>query len=214
MNICKTCNCALTNNNIDSKDSRFCTTCANKKRNNLRNRRILLQSLYALPLDVKIEKSKRIIKEAVLEFGLDHVYISYSGVKDSTVLSHIAKQLYPDILHIFSNTTCEYPETLKHIHWEITENKTNIITVFPRNKNGEIWTFKKVVDYYGYPVFSKRISNAIRTYQHALTPETKQHSIDYINRNFKKYDKYKELNISDKCCEILKKILYARRLKI
>ena len=71
------------------------------------------------------------------------MYISYSGRKDSTVLSHIAKTMYPDILYIFANTTNEYPETLQHIKWEKEENKANIITVVFKDSNGEIWTFKK-----------------------------------------------------------------------
>lgn len=121
--------------------------------------------------------------------------------------------MYPNILHLFANTTNEYPETLQHIKWEKEINHTNIITVLPKDVNGEMWTFKKVVDYYGYPMYSKRISNAIRTYQHALTPTTKQHSIDYINRNFKKYSKYKDLPISDKCCERLKKEPLRRKAK-
>ena len=62
-------------------------------------------------------------------------------------------------------------------------------------------------------MFSKRISNAIRTYQHALSEQTRQNSLDYINRNFKKYDKYKELPISDKCCEKLKKEHLRRKAK-
>ena len=164
-------------------------------------------------LESKIIQSKYLIKQAVSEFGLDKVYISYSGGKDSTVLSHIAKSMYPDILHIFANTTNEYPETIQHIRWEKEENKTNIITVIPKDSHGEVWTFKKVVEYYGYPMYSKRISNAIRTYRHALSVRTKQNSLDYINRNFKKYSKYKELPISDKCCDKLKKEPLRRKAK-
>ena len=62
-------------------------------------------------------------------------------------------------------------------------------------------------------MFSKRVSNAIRTYQHAKTPRTKQNSIDYIERNFKKYQKYMELPISDKCCDKLKKEPLRRKAK-
>lgn len=76
-----------------------------------------------------------------------------------------------------------------------------------------MWNFKKVVEHYGYPMFSKRVSNAIRTYQHAKTPRTKQNSIDYIERNFKKYQKYMELPISDKCCDKLKKEPLRRKAK-
>ena len=50
-------------------------SCAQKRRDFLRSRRNLLNTLYALPLELKIEKSKRIIKEAVSEFGIKHVYI-------------------------------------------------------------------------------------------------------------------------------------------
>ena len=145
--------------------------------------------------------------------GLEHVYISYSGGKDSTVLSHIAKQLYPNILHIFANTTNEYPETLQHIRWEKEKNETNLITVIPKDAHGKVWTFKRVVETYGYPMFSKNVANAIRTYQHAASETTKQHSIDYINRNFRKYEKYKELPISDKCCDKLKKEPLRRKAK-
>ena len=77
--------------------------------------------------------------------------------------------------------------------------------VLTTDVHGETWTFKKVVEKCGYPVFSKRVSNAIRTYQHALSEETRQHSIYYITRNFRKYDKRKDLLISDKCCDRLKK---------
>ena len=205
MNYCKKCLCALNEDIIYQNDKRFCINCAQKNKDFIKGRRLTLCSLQAMPLTAKIEKSKQMIQEAVEEFGLDKIYISYSGGKDSTVVSHLVKQMYPNILHIFANTTCEYPETIKHIQWEKESNNTNIITVIPKDKNGKVWDFKKVVDYYGYPLFSKRIANAIRTYRHALTPQTKQNSIDYIQRNFKKYDKYKEKNISDKCCQVLKK---------
>lgn len=213
MFLCKNCSCILTECTTDKYDRRYCTSCANQNRAFMKERRLILYSLQLLPLENKIQKSKKLIQEAISEFGEEHVYISYSGGKDSTVLSHIAKELYPNILHIFANTTCEFPETLEHIKWEKKQNGTNIITVIPKDSKGNTWTFKKVVDYYGYPLFSKRIANAIRTYRHARTDETKQHSIDYIQRNFKKYDHYKELNISDKCCEVLKKNPIKRKAK-
>ena len=210
---CKICNEEIHNNNSYPSDHRYCLKCGTAHASYLAERRQTLDSLRGMNLDSKIIQTKFLIREAVNEFGLQKVYISYSGGKDSTVLSHIAKTMYPDILHIFANTTNEYPETLQHIKWEKEENKTNIITVVPRDRNGEIWTFKKVVDRYGYPMFSKRIANAIRTYQHALTAKTKQHSLDYMNRNFYKYEKYKELHISDKCCDKLKKEPLRRKAK-
>lgn len=213
MNYCKNCYCELSQNNIFLSDSRYCNECGTKKREFINGRKFVLYSLRLMPLDCKITKTKHMIQEAFNEFGEDKVYVSYSGGKDSTVLSHISKQLCPDILHLFANTTNEYPETIQHVNWEKEYNHTNIITVIPKDSKGKIWTFKYVVEYYGYPMFSKRIANAIRTYRNAKTQKTKQHSIDYINRNFKKYDKYKELNISDKCCDKLKKEPLKRKAK-
>lgn len=196
-----------------SRDSRYCKKCGEKHAEFLSYRRNTLASLRAMPLEAKIIQTKHLIREAITTFGEDHCYVSYSGGKDSTVLSHITKQMYPNILHLFANTTNEYPETLKHIQWEINENHTNIITVYPIDSKGEMWNFKKVVERYGYPMFSKRVSNAIRTYQHAKTNRTKQNSIDYIKRNFTKYKDYIELPISDKCCDKLKKEPLRRKAK-
>ncbi len=211
--ICKKCSIELTSENTYQSDKRYCQKCGDEHSKYLEERRNTLASLREMNLESKIIQTKFLIREAVNEFGLDKVYISYSGGKDSTVLSHIAKSMYPDILHIFANTTTEYPETIKHIKWEKEKNKTNIITVLPVDAKGETWTFKKVVEIYGYPVYSKRVSNAIRTYQHALSEKTKNNSREYIYRNFKKYDKYKELPISDKCCDKLKKEPLKRKAK-
>ena len=213
MRVCKTCGIELTPENIYHSDRRYCVNCGTNHADYLRDRHSTLQSLREMNLESKIIQSKYLIRQAVTEFGLDKVYISYSGGKDSTVLSHLAKSMYPDILHIFANTTNEYPETLEHINWEKLHNRTNIISVIPKDSKGKYWSFKRVVDYYGYPIFSKRVSNAIRTYQHALSEKTKQHSLDYINRNFKKYYKYKDLPISDKCCDKLKKEPLRRKAK-
>lgn len=211
--LCKKCMEELTSTNIYPSDHRYCIICGTEHSAYLSERRQTLTSLREMNLESKIIQTKYLIRRAVMEFGLDKVYISYSGGKDSTVLSHIAKTMYPDILHLFANTTNEYPETIQHINWEKEENGTNIITVLPKDAKGNTWTFKKVVDTYGYPMFSKRVSNAIRTYQHALSERTKQNSQDYLDRNFKKYEKYKDLPISDKCCDKLKKEPLRRKAK-
>lgn len=211
--LCKNCQEELTANNVYQSDRRYCMTCGMDHAKYLSERRQTLTSLREMNLDSKIIQTKYLIRETVMEFGLDKVYISYSGGKDSTVLSHIAKTMFPHILHLFANTTNEYPETIQHIKWEKEKNGTNLITVLPIDAKGNLWTFKKVVDTYGYPMFSKRVSNAIRTYQHALSERTKQNSQDYIDRNFKKYEKYKELPISDKCCDKLKKEPLRRKAK-
>lgn len=191
--------------NMKGKGKRYCSECFIKRSEFMKGRKIALASFKSLPLELKIIKSQSVIQEAISEFGVEKIYISYSGGKDSTVLSHLVRQMYPNILHIFSNTTNEYPETLQHIKWEVEENGMNLISTRPVDKYGKSWNFKRVVKEYGYPMFTKRIANAIRTYRRAKSDKTRQHSLEYIERQFKKYAQYKDYNISDKCCDKLKK---------
>lgn len=69
-----------------------------------------LEYYQKLPLEEKITLSKNLIVSCMETFG-EQVYISFSGGKDSTVLSSLVCSLKPDILHLFSDTGCEYPKT-------------------------------------------------------------------------------------------------------
>lgn len=60
----------------------------------------------ALPLDVKIKMTETRIKDWVDVYGLDGVYISFSGGKDSTVLLTIARNLFPNIKAVFCGFGC------------------------------------------------------------------------------------------------------------
>ncbi len=201
---CKDCKKEFPESEMRGKGKLYCLSCFEKRREFIRGRKYKLELLKSMPLELKIKKSEMLLQEAFSRYGAG-VYVSYSGGKDSTVLSHLARSLKPDILHIFSNTTCEYPETLQHIQWEQKENDMNILIVRPFDKYGRSWNFKRVVEDEGFPMFSKVASNAIRTYRRAKTERTRQNSIDYITRRFKRFLDYKDLNISDKCCEKLKK---------
>jgi len=109
-----------------------------------------LKMRQALPLDAKILMTKQRIREWVSYWGLDGVYISFSGGKDSTVLLHIARSIYPDIKAMFVDTGLEYPEIRDFVK---TFNNVDII----RPK----MNFKKVVDTYGYPIISKEVSECV-----------------------------------------------------
>ena len=68
-----------------------------------------LYRLQALPLDEKIAIAQKAIREFVEHFGVDGIYISFSGGKDSTVLIHLCRQLYPDLVGLYSDTGLEFP---------------------------------------------------------------------------------------------------------
>ena len=139
--ICKICNREFEQEQMYGIGKLYCEKCYEHKRDFINSRKYKLGLLKALPLDLKIIKSKMLVQETLDKYGPD-VYVSYSGGKDSTVLSHLVRQLRPDILHIFSNTTCEYPETLQHIKWEKDCNGMNIIMVKPYDKYKKAFNFK------------------------------------------------------------------------
>ena len=80
-----------------------------------------LTMLQALPLELKIAKSKLRIEEFIRYMGKENVYISFSGGKDSTVLLHLVRSLFPDIPAVFSNTGLEFPEVVEFAQRESIE---------------------------------------------------------------------------------------------
>ena len=71
--------------------------------------KILLRQLQSLPLQAKITMAEQRIREWYEHFD-GNVCVSFSGGKDSTVLAHLVRDVYPDVPLVFSNTGLEYPE--------------------------------------------------------------------------------------------------------
>lgn len=120
-----------------------------------------LRELQSLPLKYKLMITEERIKEWIEEFGEDGVYISFSGGKDSTVLLHIVRRLYPDIPAVFIDTGLEYPEIREFV-------KTFDNVVWLKSKKN----FKQVITDYGYPFISKDVANKVygaRRYVKGLT---------------------------------------------
>lgn len=158
-----------------------------------------LQWAQSLPLERKIAMTEWRISEAVDRFGLKNVAVSYSMGKDSGVLSHIARQLYPDILHVFANTQVEYPESMRLFRKQ--RNEFSLIMSLP--KPG--WSFKRVVEEYGYPMFSKDIARMNREYRNAKSDDVCERILQHMENHKEKYIKFLDwVRLSDKCCEVLK----------
>lgn len=110
-----------------------------------------LYQWQALPLSVKISMTKQRIRDWVNEFGLDGVYVSFSGGKDSSVLLHIAREMYGNsIKAVFIDTGLEYPEIR-----ELVKTYENVDWVRPKKH------FRQVCEEYGFPLISKEVSECV-----------------------------------------------------
>lgn len=108
-----------------------------------------LAELQALPLHRKIQISQaRIIEWYQRNNG--NVVISFSGGKDSTVLLHMVRTLYPDVPAVFSNTGLEYGEIQRFVR-----TIPNVTIVAPKMR------FDQVISKYGYPLIGKEVAEAI-----------------------------------------------------
>ena len=111
-----------------------------------------LYQMQSLPLSAKIKMTARRITEWVDRFGEEGVYVSFSGGKDSTVLVDIVRNVckYKDIPLVFVDVPTQYPELKK-----FAQTFQNLIVLKPKI------SFAQVCEKYGFPIFSKEISECI-----------------------------------------------------
>ena len=175
-------------------------------------RKANLEYMLKWTLDKKVKHAKKRIKE-FYDFENGKVFIAFSGGIDSTVLLHLVRSLFPDTVAVFSNTTNEYLEILDFI-----KKVPNVITVNPK------MTFNETVKKYGFPLVSKKTARAI-TDLRENRPETYNTRNLYLTGfnqkgvfcpTYKLSKKWYPLfekanfNITNKCCDILKKEPMAR----
>lgn len=158
-----------------------------------------------MPLEAKIALARKRIREWYEHYE-GQVYIAFSGGKDSTVLMHLVKELYPDVPAVFCDTGLEYPEVRNFAI------KNADVVLKPK------LNFKEILSQYGYPVISKDTAKAIEEYRKykssgTQTMRMKQLEGEVMRDDGKKsfYDKSKykylvdsDFKISYKCCYHMK----------
>jgi 3'-phosphoadenosine 5'-phosphosulfate sulfotransferase (PAPS reductase)/FAD synthetase len=160
-----------------------------------------LKQMQSLPLDAKIIKSQLRIKEWYEHWDGD-VYVAFSGGKDSTVLLHLVRELYPDVPAVFCDTGLEFPEIKQFVRQ--TEN----VTILRPDMS-----FRSVIQTYGYPVASKKVAGDIyKLRNHNLTDKYRNYLLNGDERGT--YGKIPErwkclldapFETSSYCCEVMKK---------
>ena len=158
-----------------------------------------LRYFQSLPLDIKVAMTQTRLREWVNHYGVSGVYISFSGGKDSTVLLHIARQIYPDIKAVFVDTGLEYPEIRQFV-----KTFDNVEIVRPKK------TFQQVICDCGYPMISKTVSHGVAIIRNKPDGKVAQRQFGEEYKSKFALHKWKPISvmdfkISDKCCYVMKK---------
>ena len=161
-----------------------------------------LESRQRWTLSQKIDHTLGTIDTFVSRLGgLDKVYCSFSGGKDSTVLLHLCRVLFPDILAVFCNTGNEYPEIIKFVRQ--TQAAGAVISIIrPQFTPRQIWAK------YGFPLIGKETAD--RVHKVRINPHSKTAGIYMGNGKFRLALKWRYLltepyETSAMCCNKLKK---------
>ena len=93
-----------------------------------------LKRLQSLPLNEKVELSKQRIADWYEHFD-GKVCVSYSGGKDSTVLLHLVRSIYPNVPAVYCDTGLEFPEVKAHV-----KSTENVIILKPQEN------FRQIID--------------------------------------------------------------------
>jgi len=182
------------------------------------------KALQAMPLDEKVGLTTwgKIYEWTQAWDG--NVYVSFSGGKDSTVLSYLVCKLFSEAATMpktvqlaFSDTGLEYPEirkfvkffALKWLPQRFPSLEIDLQILRPKMR------FDNVIQAYGYPIISKKISKAI--HQAKRNPNGYRAKClrgTYLNKNGDKSifncEKWAFLldapfDVGDNCCMVMKK---------
>lgn len=160
-------------------------------------RKQMLPQLLSETHSKKVSRSNALVNEFVNTLGIDNVYVSTSGGKDSACVSKLCKMLYPKIKHIMFNTGLEYQATINLAKKQGAE-------IIPPTTS---WI--KFCEKEGYPVGSKQVSKRI----HDVKSGAISCAITLFSRNYGLPDKwlhflsneFVDFLISHKCCNEFKK---------
>ena len=87
----------------------------------------ILQMRQKYPLDLKVDMSLNRINHWYKQYA-GNVYVAFSGGKDSTVLLHLVRSLFPEVPAVFVNTGLEYAP------FKISEKCCEVLKLRPVNK--------------------------------------------------------------------------------
>ena len=156
-----------------------------------------------------------VIKDTISKYGEENFYVSFSGGKDSTVVSYLLDMAIPGntIPRVFINTGIEYKKIVDFVRNKKAKDD-RFIEILPHK------SIKETLEKEGYPFKSKYHSRCVNDYKAG-----KQFGINYYEgTNIKnewncpaklKYQFETEMSfkISAKCCDRMKKDPFKEYIK-
>lgn len=160
---------------------------------------------YEFLLEDRLQKIRQIINK----YGEENFYISFSGGKDSTVLSALVDMSLPDnkIPRVYANTGIEL-NMIRDFVFDLQKTDFRTVVIKPSVP------IKQMLERDGYPFKSKHHSEMLKIYQRNPDAES---PIKYKNREYNfnsnkcpkclqyQFEPTFDLKISDECCDRLKK---------
>lgn len=161
------------------------------------------------------------IRTTIDKYGEENFYISFSGGKDSTIMSHMIDLACPGnrIPRVYSNTGIEYNEIVKFVR-QMADQDERIVICEPTVN------IKAMLEKEGYPFKSKVHSAYVNRYQRSgKTTSVKQYLGEREDKEpwsgLKSCPKMlrfqftpeNTLHISDKCCQRMKKDILHKYVK-
>lgn len=152
------------------------------------------------------------IRQIINKYGIDNFYCSYSGGKDSTVMCALVDEAFPGnkIPKVYFNTGIEYVSMLNHVRAE--QRKDSRVVIYNAGVN-----IPKMLKEKGYPFKSKDHAHKVGIFQSVGETDYIKYYINGVRKDGEKsryacpkilqyqFTKANELNISEHCCDELKK---------
>lgn len=157
------------------------------------------------PFNEKIDfEDKLLLTKMRIQQWYEHwdgqVYVAFSGGRDSTVLLHIVRSMYPEVKAVFNDTGLEFPEIKQFV-----KSVDNVTWLKPK------MNYQQVVKTYGFAIISKEVSQKVNELKYTKSEKLKNIRL-YGNEkgHGKLAKKWHHLanapfDISHKCCDKLKK---------
>lgn len=157
-----------------------------------------LAQMQSLNLESKINMSIRRIIDWY-EYYEGNVFVAISGGKDSKVLAHLCRKIYPDIELVYVDTGLDFISVKNEAY-----NMANLVL---RPKK----TFYEIIKEKGYPIISKTVSHNVGIAQNKPDGKlAKRYFTGVMTGSMFDCTRYKWLidapfKLSDSCCTYMKK---------